>query len=200
MDRKEQILLATLSLASERGLSNVSLADIGHKVGIRKASLYNHFASKEELVAALYEYLREQSYRRLAAPPADIGAFIRDKTAFEVLSAGLDNYWKLVTHPDMKHFYRLILSERVFSRDAADILCRETERMLLGTKQLFYAMQVHGLIQVPHIDTAAVAYAMTIHGLIEYRLDRAMAGMQDDETLLVDFVRDFCDRYALAPA
>jgi hypothetical protein len=100
----------------------------------------------------------------------------------------------------MKHFYRLILSERVFSRDAADILCRETERMLLGTKQLFYAMQVHGLIQVPHIDTAAVAYAMTIHGLIEYRLDRAMAGMQDDETLLVDFVRDFCDRYALAPA
>ncbi len=192
-------MLATLSLAAERGLSNVSLADIGRRVGIRKASLYNHFASKEEIVTALYEYLRDQSYRRLSAPPADLGAFISGKTAFEVLTAGLDNYWQLVTDTDMKQFYRLILSERVFSREAADILCRETERMILGTKQLFYALQVHGLIRVPHIDTAAVAYAMTVHGLIERQIDRETAGLPQDDRMLTDFVRDFCDQYAAPP-
>ncbi len=199
MDRREQIMLATLVLASERGLSNVSLSDIGRKVGIRKASLYNHFTSKEEIVSALYDYLRDQSYKRLAAPPVDIGAFIRGKTALQVLLAGLDNYWQLVTNPDMKNFYRLILSERVFSKEAADILCRETERMILGTKQLFYALQVHGLICVPHIDIAAVAYAMTIHGLIEYRIDREVAGIAGEDTLLTDFVRAFCEQYATDP-
>lgn len=51
-NRKEEILLATLELASEKGLGSVSLNMIADKVGIRKPSLYNHFSSKEELVEA----------------------------------------------------------------------------------------------------------------------------------------------------
>ena len=34
---------------------------IADKVGIKKPSLYNHFVSKEEIVQAMYEYLREQA-------------------------------------------------------------------------------------------------------------------------------------------
>ena len=199
MDRKEQILVATLALASEAGLSNVSLSQIAQKVGIKKASLYNHFASKEEIVTGLYEYLREQNRQRLANSFEDIGVAIKNKTALQVLSAGVENYRQLVSSPTLKYFYRLIISERVFSREAADILRRETERMVLSTKQLFYAMQVHGLLAFKHIDVAALSYAMTIHGLIEHQFDREVAGLEADDTMLNEYLQTFCQENACTP-
>lgn len=43
----------------------------------------------------------------------------------------------------MRIFYKFIISERVFSKEAVKIMITETERMILATKQLFYAMQIH---------------------------------------------------------
>lgn len=196
MDRKEQILVATMSLAAQKGLRNVTLSQIAQKIGIKKASLYNHYASKEEIIAALYEYLREQARKHLANSFEDIGALIRGKTALEVLTAGVENYWQLITQAELQCFYKLTLSERVFSKEAADILCRETERMILSTKQLFYAMQVHRLLQFQHIDVAALSYAMTVHGLIERQLDREMAGFERDNAEMNEYLRAFCDENA----
>ena len=61
MNRKEEIVLITLELAAEKGLANVSMSMIADKIGIKKPSLYKHFASKEEIVEAMYEYLRRQA-------------------------------------------------------------------------------------------------------------------------------------------
>ena len=58
MTRKEEIIYAKLELASEYGLKAVSLGQIAAKIGIKKPSLYNHFKSKEEIVSAMYAFLR----------------------------------------------------------------------------------------------------------------------------------------------
>ena len=60
-NRKNEIVYATLDLAAEKGLGTVSMQQIATKVGITKASLYNHFSSKEEIVEAMYEILRKTS-------------------------------------------------------------------------------------------------------------------------------------------
>lgn len=52
--RKKEIIMAALELAANKGLGSVSMNMIADKVGIKKLSLYNHFASKEELVEAKY--------------------------------------------------------------------------------------------------------------------------------------------------
>ena len=64
MTRKEEIIYATLELASEYGLKAVSLGQIAAKIGIKKPSLYNHFASKDEIVSEMYSELRKQAQRR----------------------------------------------------------------------------------------------------------------------------------------
>ena len=61
MNRKEEIIIATLELAAEKGLGTVSMAQIADKIGIKKASLYNHFKSKEEIIEQMYVYLRQQA-------------------------------------------------------------------------------------------------------------------------------------------
>jgi AcrR family transcriptional regulator len=46
-------------LFSEKGYSKVSVRDIAKEVGIKAASLYNHFSSKEEILHSLYDYYLE---------------------------------------------------------------------------------------------------------------------------------------------
>ena len=197
MERKEQILLATLELASQAGLRNVTLSQIAERVGIRKASLYNHFTSKEEIVAALYEYLREAARNRAGNTVTDVGAWIQGKTPITVLQNAVEHYWRMITGEQLNRFYRLVISERVFSQAAADILRQETERMLLATKQLFYAMQVHGLLNFRHIDAEAISFAMTVHGLLEYKLDVEMAHASTNESLMDEYLQAFCDAHTL---
>lgn len=71
MDRKEEIILAALELAAKNGLSGVTMSQIADKLGIKKPSLYNHFGSKDEIVSAMYRFLREKSKDKLRYfPPA----------------------------------------------------------------------------------------------------------------------------------
>ena len=52
-NRTEEIILATLELAAEKGLAGVSMSMIADKIGIKKPSLYKHFSSKDEIVEAM---------------------------------------------------------------------------------------------------------------------------------------------------
>lgn len=51
----ERILVAATAHFAERGYDAASLNDIAAAVGIRKASLYTHFASKDELFLMVFE-------------------------------------------------------------------------------------------------------------------------------------------------
>lgn len=78
---KQEILNAALELFSVNGYEATSTARIAEAVGIRKASLYNHFASKQDILDALTEtLLREFNERSIYANADwDDPAFTQDK-------------------------------------------------------------------------------------------------------------------------
>jgi TetR/AcrR family transcriptional regulator, transcriptional repressor for nem operon len=55
MEMKDQILTSAQRLVQQRGFNGFSYADIAEEVGIRKASLHHHFATKTDLALALIE-------------------------------------------------------------------------------------------------------------------------------------------------
>ena len=57
---KEQILDAALDLFSVQGYEATSIAQIADAVGLRKASLYSHFASKQDILDTLVDELTRQ--------------------------------------------------------------------------------------------------------------------------------------------
>ena len=57
---KQEILETALDLFSTQGFEATSVSQIADAVGIRKASLYSHFASKQEILDALTEQVMEQ--------------------------------------------------------------------------------------------------------------------------------------------
>jgi AcrR family transcriptional regulator len=60
-DTRERIMDIAANLFSEDGYNGVSMRDIANAVGIKAASLYNHFSDKEDLyLAALENVFRER--------------------------------------------------------------------------------------------------------------------------------------------
>lgn len=190
-DRKEEIIEAALGLASERGLGNVSMAMIAERVGIRKPSLYNHFSSKDELVEEMYRFLRERARVMMqAADMTDPAALFGGQTPAQILRRAVDGYIRMSLTEDMRAFYRVIYSERVIQPMAARIMAEETERMILATRRMLYAMEVHGLLHFRDADMSAVSFAMTVHGLMEHALDRDPASPRFDD--IYAYIDWFC--------
>jgi len=53
--RRDDIVGEATRLFGERGYEGASMADLAERVGLRKASLFHHFPSKEQLYAAVLE-------------------------------------------------------------------------------------------------------------------------------------------------
>lgn len=60
---KEQILEVSLDLFSIRGFEATSIAQIADAVGLRKASLYSHFANKQDILDTLVDELTKEFER-----------------------------------------------------------------------------------------------------------------------------------------
>ena len=181
--RKNEIIMATLELAANKGLSNVSMNMIADKVGIKKPSLYNHFSSKEELVEAMYQYLREEAKRNANIGPIDYTSLFKGKTALDVLRITVGGYFNMNKQEHLLNFYKVIYSERTLQPMAAQIMVEETEKMINATKQLFYAMQVHQLLYFDNPDMSALSFALSVHGLMEYALYQTNAGNEASNKL-----------------
>ena len=195
MNRKEEIVLVTLELAAEKGLANVSMSMIADRIGIKKPSLYKHFASKEEIVEAMYEYLRTQAKEKANIKPIDYSTFFEGKTVYEILQSVVRGYIQMNHQENMMNFYKVIYSERSLNPMAARIVAEETDKMMIATKQLFYAMEVHKLLHFTNPDMSAVSFAMTIHGLMDYELDQSngKCNYETDKNLLDDYLKWFCE-------
>ena len=181
MSRKEEIIYATLELAGKYGLKAVSMSQIAERIGVRKPSLYNHFKSKEEIVSAMYAFLREQAGKNRDAA-TDYVALFAGRTLEEILKCCLSGYLQFLSDPDLLCFFRVLYAERSTAPAAAQIMLDETECMIGKTKALFYALVVHGKMKNADVDTAALSYAMTIHSLVDLQMDRmtaAQSGMPE---------------------
>ena len=99
----------------------------------------------------------------------------------------------------MLNFYKVIYSERSIQPMAAKILAEETEKMIIATKQLFYAMEVHKLLHFQNADMSAVSFAMTVHGLMDYELDLRSGGYKienQERNILDEYLQWFCKENA----
>src|SRR3954449_8171422 len=68
--RERELVEATRALFDERGLQDAPMDEIARAVGINKALIYRHFASKEELfVVTVTLYLADLTGRLLEVGP-----------------------------------------------------------------------------------------------------------------------------------
>lgn len=81
---RESIIHNALILFSERGYEGVSMRDIACAVGIKAASIYNHFKSKEEIFDTIIDQMMkryEEAAKAMELPQGDMGDISKQYSA-----------------------------------------------------------------------------------------------------------------------
>jgi TetR/AcrR family transcriptional regulator len=73
--RKDDIVVEATKLFAERGYEGASMGDLAERVGLRKASLFHHFPSKDALYATVLEQLLEGIKGAIVEASVAEGAF-----------------------------------------------------------------------------------------------------------------------------
>ncbi len=71
--REDAILDATTQVLATKGFDLMTMDDVAGQIGISKPSLYKHFKSKEDLVAAALVRLLDGALEQLAQMPDELG-------------------------------------------------------------------------------------------------------------------------------
>ena len=122
---KEEILAKAMEMIAREGRGELSMAKLAEKVGIRKASLYHHIRSREDVIAESYAY----HHRKMMKHGFSINLRDGKEKALMLL---YDNWMNIARDEELECFLIAILSERYFFPEAREEL-RALELMLEGS-------------------------------------------------------------------
>jgi AcrR family transcriptional regulator len=104
LSTKEKILYVAIHLFFERGCEKVSVRDIANLVGIKTASVYNYFGSKDDLVGSIYEFYAVN--QKLHMPNMDAVLRMAETMPLGELFSRIEYYYP----PDLENLLGCILA------------------------------------------------------------------------------------------
>ena len=123
-ERRLQILAVAVSLFSERGFRGTTTREIAQAAGVSEAMVFRHFATKEELYAAILDH-KACSGDRFEPEEMAADAIKRkdDRAVFEALALGALNH-----HEKDPDFQRLLLHSALEKHELAQMFFDEFVR------------------------------------------------------------------------
>ena len=144
-DTKREILDAALELFSTQGYEATSVSQIADAVGIRKASLYSHFASKQEILETIIRGANEQYERRslFAHAAWDDPAFtekLPDITPDTAVQRALEHIRFILHDPQISRFRKTLTIEQFQN---PELKALQTKRSYTHVMQYFTGLMRH---------------------------------------------------------
>jgi AcrR family transcriptional regulator len=117
-ERRLQILAVAVSLFSERGFRGTTTKEIAQAAGVSEAMVFRHFATKQELYAAILDHKACSSRNKFEPEEMAADAISRkdDHAVFEELALGA-----LRHHQDDPDFQRLLLHSALEKHELAQM-------------------------------------------------------------------------------
>jgi len=169
---QDKIINAVLSCAFEKSTGATSLSDIADKLGIKKASLYNHFENREAIIDAAVKHCAEVILKTAFIPP-EMDATAQKYSA-EVVIKGIVNRWfKMNTKDPLFQIYAFLQSEKYFSTSAAkaymDSQAKLNDQSIQALKALANAGKIKALTD-DQLKTSAELLVSSMTTLLDARI------------------------------
>lgn len=131
---QEKIIQSFLSSAAEKSAGATSLSDISDMLEIKKASLYNHFTSRDDMYNATLEYCSAEILNSTFMPKEVVEAAASGKSsakgsALAYFKKAVTQYFKLFECDPFFKMYVFIHSEQYYNRRALDIVQADYKRL-----------------------------------------------------------------------
>lgn len=132
MSTKERILEVATDLFSHQGFSAVSVRDITRAVGIKESSLYNHFPSKDAILAEILAR-GGQEFAGIFAPVEQLEALFPHVEPEQFLRNGIQRFKAYLDRPRVEQVWRIVSMEQFREPAARAIIW---EQMIEGSLRL----------------------------------------------------------------
>lgn len=154
--RKDEIIAEATRLFAERGYEGASMGDLAERVGLRKASLFHHFASKDVLYATVLGQLIDGVQRAVMTASMSEGSF---EDRLDALSDALT-----MTLGGQPYAARLLVREVMdWGPVVRQGLGRTIQDVLVGSLEFAKAGQREGVFN-PELDaTQAIVSIIGVH-------------------------------------
>lgn len=197
---KQKIIYSSLELFSKDGYDGVSMRQIASSVGIKGASIYSHFKSKQDIFVAIFEEMKSR-YDSLASnlmiptmPNSDAANFFKQADE-QILFKMTEGLFSLYTQDRLIMMFRkLLFSEQ----NKNELVAKYLQEYYLNApiqfqSDLLSKMQTLGIFKDYHVQTMA----MHFYSPIFYTLCAYDLGKEYDECLieLKNHVHQFCRIY-----
>ena len=161
---REKILERSARLFNTRGYAGASLAAVMEATGLEKGGIYNHFASKEDLAVAAFEFSVARIQQRLA------DALRGHRGARERLRAFLEFFGNYAANPPVPGGCP-IMNTAVESDDGNPLLRRKAREAMDQWRQLLRRIVERGRAQgeiaaAADPDTVATIFIATLEGAV----------------------------------
>ena len=196
-DTKERIRDAALELFSEKGYSGTAMSDIAKMIGLSKAALYKHYASKQDIfdaiveaTAAQYEQYTDQIDIHVQDAKRDFPVFT--EISADALSEKVRQIFLYSLHDDtIRRFRRMMTIEQFQSPELSRLYSqRYVERMVSYHAGIFCRLMETEEIREEKPETLAMLYVAPVITLLGV-CDREPEQEEESLKRLDDHVRLF---------
>ena len=148
---RDKIIQAFLTCAFEKSAGAVSLADIASLLGVNKASLYNHFSSRDAICEAAIDFCADyMSGVRFIPESADSLAPLSFSDA---LAKIVKQYFRSYEIEPLFQMYAFIHSSKFFSSEAYRAAKRETQKIADDTASFIARFAAEGKLPGTESET-----------------------------------------------
>lgn len=152
------LLTSLISLASVKGLDNVSLSTLAASLNISKSTIFSHYKNKDELVNQMY--IKGQSLTQ------NMGMDFSFKgNAKDVLTRAVD-YWHEV-YSSISEFYIIVETQKYIDKRAASIASSLETMIKAQTQIVIEILNDTGRLNIEDIDLAIECFSSTISKYIQ---------------------------------
>lgn len=135
---REKIINAFLFSSFDKSAGATSLQDISNFLEIKKASLYNHFSSKDEMYEATLDYCKEYlSSVNFIPDEINLIKSVEKDSLNAILTKIIKRYLKLYEAEPLFQIYTFIHTEQYFNLKAAEISANEIAKIKDGIFDIF---------------------------------------------------------------
>jgi len=202
MTTKQKILDAALTLFSERGYTNVFVAQIAEAVGIKAPSLYKHYKSKRDIFNAILDEMKAGYDRQAASLSMNGNDAAADAMTFAAVSEDMlvhmgMSLFRFFLHDDYtRKFRRMLTLEQYHDPGLAQLFSRQyIDDSLAYQSAMFALLGQNGVLRDEDPQIMALQFHAPIYTLLT-QCDREPHREEELTALLERHIRQFSRIYA----
>lgn len=160
---QEKIIQSFIASAFEKSAGATSLADISNILEIKKASLYNHFESREAMYDATLLHCANEIEKVQIIPEKSIENIRSQKvTPLSLFKKIIIRFFELYENEPFFHIYVFVHTEQYFNLTALKIVQNELEKFTNDVKILLHEfMAVNKLVKKSEKELKDLALTIT---------------------------------------